>query len=124
MQAEITHQKFTAKLLNNDLFYLKYKEGALLNEADFDSSYKSFLTLAKGRPIKALIEVGRHAFFDKDIDNCPSKNGLRSRAKAIVTDNLSIRLIVNRSRHEEGRTENTKVFKSRKGALKWLASVA
>ncbi len=116
------HQKFYAELVNDDLFYIKYKDDSVLTKDDFESSYNCFLELAQGRPLKSLIEVGKHTSIDNKVESCNPK-GLRSRAKAIVTDNLSIRLAVNQNLYEVHNPQKTKVFRKKDDALAWLDSV-
>ncbi|MFK8039535.1 MAG: hypothetical protein AB8B74_14675 [Crocinitomicaceae bacterium] len=125
MEATMTTKKFTSKLLNPDTFYIKYKQDSILNAADFKLSYNSFLEMGQGKPLKALVVIGKNAFIDADVSSCHSNTqSVVSRAKAIVTDSLAIRMLVCQSVIEQNKSQLVKVFKSKISAKKWLNSLA
>lgn len=117
--------KFKAELIENNIFYLKYSSKQMLNAKDFEEAYNCYCEMGKNQPLKALIEVDAGTHVDFDVATCEVPNtSLRSRAKAIVTDSLAIRLFVKNTIISQQRQNSVKVFKSKVHALNWLASVA
>lgn len=126
MEASVKYKKFTIALLNKDTFYIKYKSNTILTKADLKLSYRCFLEMAEGQPLKSLIEVGKNTYVDPSVNTChmAGPNQLLSRAKAIVSDSLAIRIMVSQNLLERNGGHKVKVFRTKSSAIKWLDSLA
>lgn len=123
MGDEKTNEKIETSIINKDIFYIKFKKDSVLTEEDFELSYQLFLKKGNNKPMKTLIEVEENTFVAPSIYSCESENfKLKSRAKAIVTKNLAIRMLVSQDASKHNESRKVKVFKTKSKAIEWLDS--
>ncbi len=124
MITKIETKSAIAEIIDDDIFYLQYKPGSTSRLRDLMESYNIFLRLGEGQPIKALIEIGKNAYFDVELNECMRQGKIQPVAEAIVSDSLAIRLVIDYYIHSRRNDLNhIRLFKTKELALEWLNSL-
>jgi len=124
MVAKIETASSCSEIIEGNIFLLQYKPGSTSKLKDLQDAYQSFLKLGKNQPIKALIEIGKNAYFDVELNECIKQGKVQPLAEAIVSDSLAIRLVIDYYIHSRRNDLNhIRLFKNRTLALEWLNSL-
>ena len=71
-----------------------------------------------------MIEIGKNAYFDVELNECMRQGRIQPRAEAIVSDSLAIRLVIDYYIHSRRNDLNhIRLFKTKELALEWLDSI-
>ena len=123
MITKIEQQAFTAKLLKNNIFHIKYHDNTVSTLEELTAGYEAYLELCDGKPYKVLIEVGKSAYFDIEANECLKDGKILPEAEAIVTDSLAIRLALDYYKYSRKNNHLLRIFQNNENALHWLNSL-
>ena len=123
MTTKIDHTSFSAELLPNEIFTIKYKENSVSTIEDLTAGYEAYQELCSGNPYKVLIEVGKSAYFDIEANECIKEGKILPEAEAIVTDSLAIRLALDYYKYSRKNNHLLRIFQNKEMALFWLNSL-
>jgi hypothetical protein len=120
---EIINTKSTVKLLDDDIVFVLYKEGAVLEIEDLNETQRAFNEISLGRPFKVLSELGDYTTLSGPARKHAETVGVLAHAEAIVFKGLAQILLLRFLETYRTQSHPMKFFKSKESALAWLKSV-
>ena len=90
----ITHEKFTARILANGIFYVRYKDGSVLEVEDLQASYNTYLELSEGKKLKIISELGEFTTATPEARKFGETLKLEAIAETMIFTGLAQRLLV------------------------------
>lgn len=119
----IQNKNSVAELIEDDIVYIKYLADTYLEIEDFKEGIDAYQTLAEGRTLKVLIEMGKHTSFSTQAREYAEQNKVPAVAEDIVFDSLPIRILFNFYTKFRTLDHPIKGFKSFDDALGWLRTL-
>jgi hypothetical protein len=116
----IKNKNSTAELIDDRIFYLNYHAGSYSEVTDFEEGCEAFEILTQGRPIRVLVEMGRHANLSSDAREFAQANKKPAMAEALVLHSLPQRLIFNFYVRFRKQDHPIKIFSDFNLAKDWL----
>ena len=109
-------------LLDDSVFYSYTKPGKLLKVEDTIFIFKNYKTHGTSRPLKVVIEMGKHSTMDKQSREFLQEHEVKAICEAVIINGLAQRLLINFYHKLKRHAHPSKVFSSRNEALVWVNS--
>ncbi len=119
----IENRNSTAQLVDDNIFYIKYREHTYSEVADFKEGYESYKILSQGKPVKVIAEMCKHANVSSEAREYAQSNKHPAIAEALVLHSLPLRIIFTFYSRLRVRTHPIKIFKTYDAALEWIRTI-
>jgi len=116
----ITHENSTISWIEDDIIYVKWKEGIDIEIPDVDELSVSFQKLTEGRKVKVIQDFAHFTSITSEARAHAAKTAPASIAVAYVIKSLGQRMILRFYVRMKKRPTPTKVFMKLEDAIDWL----
>jgi len=89
----VINKKFVAKIIENNIYYIKYNDKIALTVQDIKHSYNAYAVLSKGKKLKILIEFGILSTIEDEAREYAERNSVPVIAEVLIMKTIAYRVL-------------------------------
>ena len=121
---EIQNTNSVITLINEDIFFVKYKRELNIQIADFEETRNTYHQLSQNRKLKFLVEFPEFVSVTPDARKWAEEHQVDTEAEAIVFKSLAQRIIIRFYISFRKQSHPVKIFTCKEKAVAWLNAIS
>ena len=123
LSTSIRNAKFEAKLINTNIYYIRYFDKINLTIDDLEESFAAYSILSGGKKLKVLIEFGLFSTIEDEAREYAERNKIPALAEVLIMKSIANRILAIMYFRFRIQKHPVKVYKSFDKGLNWLNSI-
>ncbi len=119
----IEEDKFVAKIIEQNIYYIRYFDKISLTLEDMKLSFDAFNILSKGKKVKVLIEFGILSTIDDEAREYAERNKIPALAEALIMTTIASRVLAIMYFRFRVQKHPVKIHSTFKKGIEWLKSI-
>ncbi len=119
----ILKDKFEAKIIENNIYFIKYFDNSIITLDDMKLSYNAYSILSKGEKMKIIIEMGDLATIEDDAREYAEKNKIPALAETLIIKTIPLRILVIMYFKFRVQKHPVKIHSKFEKGIEWLNSI-